>query len=218
MLGAPNAGKSSLVNHLVGSNISAVSDKYNTTDDVIRGIFTDVETRTQIVFADTPGATKLNDSMRSNLLVSKAWEHIYEQDMAIFVVDSVKRLSFDVKNAIIRLSKSKVDPVERNINQAIKDGSFTSEKLARGDYEIAEEEKHLYSFNIPAILVMNKVDLVTSKRRLKTLQNDLEDLCSFDKIFHTSCETGFGLDALREYLLQRSLLRAWRYHPAQTST
>ena len=89
--------------------------------------------------------------------------------MAIFVVDSVKRINFDVKNAIIRLSKSKFDPEQRIINLAMKDGSFSQEKLERGDYSIPEDEKHLYSFNIPAILVLNKVDLVTSKRRLRTM-------------------------------------------------
>ena len=51
---------------------------------------------------------------------------------------------------------------------------------------------------------MNKVDLVTSKKRLKTLQNEIEDLCMFDKIFHVSCETGFGIEALKEYLIERA--------------
>ena len=76
LLGAPNAGKSSLMNVIVGKNISAISDKYNTTDEATRGIYTDFEERTQIVFMDTPGVTKMNNSMRSNLLVSKAWEEI----------------------------------------------------------------------------------------------------------------------------------------------
>lgn len=218
LLGAPNAGKSSMMNYLVGANVSAVSNKYNTTDEVVRGIVTDIEKRAQIVLLDTPGAIKLNNSARSNLLVSRAWDHVEEQDLAIFVVDSVKRLSFDVRSAIIRLSKTKVDPVDRIINLAIKDGSFSEEKLIRGDYQMSDEEKRLYSYNMPAILVMNKVDLVTSKRRLRSLQHELEDLCPFDKIFHTSCETGFGMDALQEYIMDRSVLRAWRYHPAQSST
>jgi ribosome biogenesis GTPase A len=46
LLGAPNAGKSSLINALVGKNISAVSNKYNTTDEATRGIFTDVSRKT----------------------------------------------------------------------------------------------------------------------------------------------------------------------------
>ena len=48
--------------------------------------------------------------MRSNLLVSKAWDTIDECDMVLFVVDSVKRLSFEMKQALIRLEKKHVDP------------------------------------------------------------------------------------------------------------
>ena len=81
-----------------------------------------------------------------------------------------------------------------------------------------EDEKQLYSYNIPSVLVMNKVDLVTSKRRLKDLQHDIIDLCPFDHIFHVSCNTGFGIPALMEYLVQRAEMRPWRYHPNQTST
>lgn len=65
---------------------------------------------------DTPGVTKLNNSMRSNLLVSKAWSNILEQDMAIFVVDSVRRLSMEITGAIVRLSKTRFDPVDRKIS------------------------------------------------------------------------------------------------------
>lgn len=79
-MGAPNAGKSSLMNSLVGKNVSAVSDKYNTTDDKVLGIYTDMHIKTQIVFMDTPGVTKMNNSIRSNLLVSKAWSEITSQD------------------------------------------------------------------------------------------------------------------------------------------
>ena len=46
LLGAPNAGKSSLMNFIVGKNVSAVSDKYNTTDEAVRGIYTDFDERT----------------------------------------------------------------------------------------------------------------------------------------------------------------------------
>ena len=63
ILGAPNAGKSSLMNYMVNKNVSAVSDKKNTTDDITKGIFTDMDSKTQIVFMDTPGVTKVNNSM-----------------------------------------------------------------------------------------------------------------------------------------------------------
>jgi hypothetical protein len=53
------------------------------------------------------------------------------------------------------------------MNDSIKDGSFSQERLDKGDYLMTDEEKEMYSYNIPSILVMNKVDLVTNKRRLK---------------------------------------------------
>ena len=55
---------------------------------------------------------------------------------------------------------------------------------------------------MPCVLVMNKVDLVTNKRRMRNLQAELDDLARFDQIFHLSCETGFGVEALREYLME----------------
>lgn len=171
-----------------------------------------------MVLLDTPGVTKMNNQMRSNLLVSRAWEKITDQDMAIFVVDSVKRPSMDVKGAVVRLSRTKVDPSDRKLQQAMKDGSFSQERLDAGEYAMTPEEKALYSFHIPSILVMNKVDLLTSKRRLKALQSELTDLCPFEHVFHVSCETGFGVEALQEHLRSRAELRPWRYHPNQTST
>jgi len=76
ILGAPNAGKSSLMNYLIGKNVSAVSNKYNTTDEATKGIVTDFESNTQLIFLDTPGVTKVSNSLRSNLLVSRAWDVI----------------------------------------------------------------------------------------------------------------------------------------------
>ena len=141
ILGAPNAGKSSLMNYMVNKNVSAVSDKKNTTDDITKGIYTDMDSKTQIVFMDTPGVTKVNNSMRSNLLESRAWSEVRTQDYAILVVDSVKRLSMDVKGAIVRLSRTKVDPSDRKLNEAMKNGTFTQDRLESGEYTMSEEEK-----------------------------------------------------------------------------
>ena len=57
--------------------------------------------------------------------------------MAIFVVDSVKRLSQEVRGAVVRLNKTTVDPEQRKITDAIKDGSFSEERLERGDYALS---------------------------------------------------------------------------------
>ncbi len=66
--------------------------------------------------------------------------------------------------------------------------------------------------NLSSILIMNKIDLVENKRKLKTLQEELEDLGAFDKVFHVSCETGFGIDNLKNYLEREALRRPWKFH------
>jgi len=79
----------------------------------------------------------------------------------------------DVKGAIVRLNNTKIDPADKKLENAIKDGSFSDEKFARGDYTMSAQEKELSSYNIPAILLMNKVDLCSSKRKLKELQESI---------------------------------------------
>ena len=44
--------------------------------------------------------------------------------------------------------------------------------------------------NIPCVLIINKIDLCTNKRKLRELQEELEDLGAFDRTFHVSAETG----------------------------
>jgi GTPase Era involved in 16S rRNA processing len=61
---------------------------------------------------------------------------------------------------------------------------------------MTQSEKQMAG-GLPVTLVMNKVDLVTNKRRMRGLQAELEDLCKFEHVFHISCETGFGIDSLR---------------------
>ncbi len=67
--------------------------------------------------------------------------------------------------------------------------------------------------HIPQVLVLNKVDLVTNKRKLRELQNELDDIGEFEKIFHVSAATGFGMNALRDYLLSKAKPRRWEHHP-----
>ena len=96
-----------MLNKIINRNVSAISDKVNTTDEATMGVYTDLESRTQLVLTDTPGATKASNSLRSNLLVTKAWNSIEDSHSLIFVVDAAKRMSFEVKNAVVRLNKRK---------------------------------------------------------------------------------------------------------------
>jgi GTPase len=88
VLGAPNAGKSTLVNALVGQKVAIVSAKAQTTRARLMGIA--LEGATQIILADTPGLfapkTRLDRAM-----VSAAWEGAQEADAILLVVDGRKK-------------------------------------------------------------------------------------------------------------------------------
>jgi GTPase len=109
LVGAPNAGKSSVMNAIIGRHLSAVSDKYSTTYDKITGLFTDINSNTQVIINDLPGATKPNNKIQSTLLMTKCWEVLEEVDLALFVVDSVKRLDFEVRKSAQRLKGIVID-------------------------------------------------------------------------------------------------------------
>ena len=67
-------------------------------------------------------------------------------------------------------------------------------------------------------LVFNKVDLIDSKRRFKTLISEIERYAKFDKIFYTSAETSYGLADLTEYLQSMARPDKWLYPPETRTT
>lgn len=89
VLGAPNAGKSTLVNRLVGAKVSIVTHKVQTTRTRIRGVA--VAGRTQIVFIDTPGIFAPRRRL-DRAMVAAAWEATTEAD-AVLVLADAPRLS-----------------------------------------------------------------------------------------------------------------------------
>ncbi|MCR5022411.1 GTPase Era [Ruminococcus sp.] len=105
--GRANAGKSSLLNALVGEKIAAVSDKPQTTRTKITGVLTKGET--QFVFMDTPGMHKAKNKL-SEHMVNTVNETITGVDMIIFMCDCTKKISDNEKSLIesFKGGKSKV--------------------------------------------------------------------------------------------------------------
>ena len=87
VLGAPNAGKSTLVNALVGQKVAAVSAKAQTTRARLLGIA--IADNTQMILADTPGIFAPKRRL-DRAMVAAAWEGASEADAILLVVDSVR--------------------------------------------------------------------------------------------------------------------------------
>jgi GTP-binding protein Era len=85
LVGAPNAGKSTLLNALVGAKLSIVSPKVQTTRTRIRGVAT--EGRAQIVFVDTPGIFAPKRRLE-RAMVAAAWAGAADADLVVVVVDA----------------------------------------------------------------------------------------------------------------------------------
>ena len=85
IIGAPNAGKSTLVNVLVGSKVSIVTQKVQTTRMPVRGVA--MRGDTQIVFVDTPGIFKPKRRL-DRAMVSSAWAGAGDADAVVLIVDA----------------------------------------------------------------------------------------------------------------------------------
>jgi GTP-binding protein Era len=102
VIGAPNAGKSTLVNALVGQKVAIVSAKAQTTRARLMGIA--VEGDTQILLVDTPG---IFDPRRrlDRAMVAAAWSGAEDAELILLVVDSSRGITAEVERAIAGLEK-----------------------------------------------------------------------------------------------------------------
>ncbi|MBL9095729.1 MAG: 50S ribosome-binding GTPase, partial [Alphaproteobacteria bacterium] len=85
IIGAPNAGKSTLVNRLVGTKVSIVSRKVQTTRMRVRGVL--IEGRSQLVLVDTPGIFEPKRRL-DRAMVDAAWAGAADADVVALIVDA----------------------------------------------------------------------------------------------------------------------------------
>ncbi|MFZ0728987.1 MAG: GTPase Era [Methylovirgula sp.] len=108
LIGAPNAGKSTLLNALVGAKISIVSRKVQTTRSLVRGIA--VAGDAQIVFVDTPGIFAPRRRL-DRAMVKSAWSGAADADVVALLVDSRKGIDAEVEAILARLAARKAAPI-----------------------------------------------------------------------------------------------------------
>ncbi len=104
LIGAPNAGKSTLLNALVGSKVTIVSHKVQTTRALIRGIA--IEDTSQLIFVDTPGIFSPKRRL-DRAMVTTAWGGAHDADLVGLVIDSRKGLEEDNEAILARLNEVK---------------------------------------------------------------------------------------------------------------
>jgi GTP-binding protein Era len=119
LIGAPNAGKSTLINALVGSKVAIVTPKVQTTRTLLRGIA--MEGQAQLVFLDTPGIFAPRRRL-DRAMVTTAWSGAHDADIVAVLIDVKSGLNDDAQALLKKLQEvrqpkvlilNKVDLVEK---------------------------------------------------------------------------------------------------------
>ena len=119
LIGAPNAGKSTLLNQLVGAKVSIVTHKVQTTRAIVRGIAT--HENAQIVFIDTPGIFNPRRTL-DRAMVTTAWGGAKDADIVALLIDAERGIKGDAASILEKLKDvaqpkililNKIDRVKR---------------------------------------------------------------------------------------------------------
>ena len=118
IVGAPNAGKSTLLNYVLGEKVAAVTSKPQTTRHRILGVLT--EPGAQLVFWDTPGLHDPHQGLLNREMMNRALAALEDSDLALLMIDAVRRgrehktaleVAAGIKNRPIVAALNKVDEV-----------------------------------------------------------------------------------------------------------
>jgi GTP-binding protein Era len=187
IIGAPNAGKSTLVNRLVGAKVTIVTRKVQTTRFPVKGVA--MEGEAQIVLVDTPGIFKPRRRL-DRAMVRSAWGGAEDADAVVHLVDAYAELA-----------------VEEGLAKA-------AERRAADDVEAIIEG--LKGATRKAILAINKIDLV-KRDKLLGLSQRLFDTGVYAEAFMISAENGSGVADLKARLAALMPEGEWLYPEDQTA-
>ena len=159
IVGRPNVGKSTLMNHLIGQKISITSKKAQTTRHKVNGIYTDQEA--QLIFVDTPGFQTYHRNALNDRLNQNVTEAVAGVDVIVFVIEALR---FSEADAEVLQKLPKHIPVLLVINKA--DKAKAKDNTLINDF-IAEVERE---FSFTKILLVSAKHGVGIAQLINTLK------------------------------------------------
>jgi GTP-binding protein Era len=187
IIGSPNAGKSTLVNRLVGSKVSIVTQKVQTTRFPVRGVCMDG--RAQIVLVDTPGIFTPRRRL-DRAMVRSAWSGAEDADAVVHLVDAYAEIA--VEDGTAKAAERRCTEDTANIRAALK------------------------SSGRKAVLALNKIDLV-KRDALLALTTALFEEGVYTEVFMISAHNGSGVEDLKHHMASLVPEGPWLYPEDQTA-
>lgn len=195
IIGAPNAGKSTLVNALVGEKVSIVTHKVQTTRFQVRGIAMlndSAGLAAQVVLVDTPGIFKAGgDDRLGRSMVHAAWSGVDDSNAVIHVVDAPAYLRVLNKEPTAQDKKAFAD----------------TERVAKG---LSTRKMGLIC------LALNKIDEIPHDKLLEVIAA-FKDYTFYEEIFLISALNKDGVAALSSKLADAMLVGPFLYPPDQAA-
>ena len=224
-MGRPNAGKSTLVNALVGEKVAIVTRKPQTTRNRIHGVL-EVDAvkgkhpAAQIVFVDTPGVHKPTNLLDKRML-QEVYDALESRNVVLHVVDVTRRLrlpaakekvtEIDLEDltlgrqtegpstAVAAATPARDDNSVQQPPASSTDDRHFAHSLENEDAFILEMVKKL---ECPVFLVLNKIDAIDSKESLLPLIAQFSALHNYVEVIPISARGGDGLERLVEKLVE----------------
>ena len=187
IIGAPNAGKSTLVNRLAGSKVSIVTQKVQTTRFPVRGIA--MHGGAQIVLVDTPGIFSPRRRL-DRAMVASAWGGAEDADVVVHLVDAASHIAAEGR-----------------------EGSAADRRSAEDTETIV---KALTDAGRQVILALNKIDGMR-RDTLLALAQRLHETGAYSEVFMISAATGDGVDDLKARLAEAMPPGPWMYPEDQAA-
>ena len=187
IIGAPNAGKSTLVNRLTGTKVSIVTQKVQTTRFPVRGIA--IYGDAQIVLVDTPGIFSPRRRL-DRAMVASAWDGADDADVVVHLIDAASHIAAETR-----------------------DGQAADRKSAEDTQTIIAALKEAGK---QVILALNKIDGMR-RDTLLALSQSLYETGVYSEVFMISALSGDGVDDLGQRLADAMPAGPWLYPEDQSA-
>ena len=191
LIGRPNAGKSTLMNAIIGKKVAIVSNKPQTTRNQIEGIYNDLDT--QIIFMDTPGIHKPNHKL-GDYLNRQAYFGMRDVDLLLFLID-IKEEFGKGDSFILEKLKETQKPIVLVLNKI--------DKIKKEEILLKiEKYKDIYPFEeIVPVSALKEENIQTLIEVIKKYLKD--DILYYEKEDYTNRPTEFLIaEIIREKVFQ----------------